>query len=1717
MAKTVLVPMHLDALFVSSTNGVETIPPLVDFTRLEACTGDTPTNVYLGENLSTAPLNNAQGSDILGAGFHLHWALPDALTKTMGQPFTRQQPFLNIFGKPAGEKIWTALQKAGWISDSQPTAKVLKLPKERRTAPDGITEDQLQSVNDLLNHPSFPAVPNRWLVSRFPTDSGTPDVQWVVESDYVWPQKTGNDNHGSPLAGNYTAWPFPGANALDYRFIGCWYKVGESAPPGGTYLSEPLTAVGYGEPTFAALYPNCRTVFGFWDKDYSTPCTYEVRGWYFDPKQDYWASFITDFLAKPPDKYPYARLLEALKEEFQWFIPIQVDRNALKLTIDNQDWFLILKDRGWVDEQGLLNMAALHPSNTLGPGNEVQEADIRNMLDDLIGKQLLDFQTPKQGLPTQTLYYARCVADPKKNQTQPPADTPVTFAVGNTSTEAMSAFLANLITPGNKKIVEDYLEAQLLSASLQQPTDLGPKFEEARHQKGFEALPGGTIWTIRAQSSTYNKASKTKAGDEITLPDSLADSLNSLNNLQQKIDQTNFEIESLQQQIFSNWCCYLKLEFDVKNAPGQSIQLQDPNDPGEDMQDPNDLGEDTQDPNDLGEDTQDPNDLPTGVDLPGALDSMKDLIHWEIETVLYKLNQQKQKSLTDLAAAQQQVAVGLARFEQENQYLQATDIQDWNAFEKAVKGMSIPAVQKISFSGLGNFDPAILEALNKALLNDADLYKKLQFTSAIPDEAKDLQKQQNTQNWTPAIYLRYNRLLLESLLPIAHRPRYIVQNTAAPRYWQPTEPTLLISGVQPTPRHGQDGRLRIDRLLACNVSDIDPPGLSTNPAIFDKLHTILEHIKGKEPGNFALHPQSNEWHPVLLEWEVDFSPALRGFTSTDPNTFQYKDTYIEDYYSLDLNAVDFSKTVPPVDASDSFSGRCVLTPSGSLLQKDIVVQNLVPAIMDAIKKELDPHRDQPMTPLSKKAFIDWVTKGEADDPVLKALVVQPTPVDRPDTPQIADWITDCLSDARSLPSKGIVSWYWQFLKKEYDEIPFPSPDSEGQPVVTFVNWVMDRMHLKKAYYKKYNIIEANQSDSNLQKDRQFPTWLGSTLGNSTLKLFFEDQKINQPEGDALSTYLQGHFNRVINWFYARMRGILHRVIDYYAYKNLHSVAGLSQALGGFNKALVNLSQTWQLDIADPLASDQSPNGITAKVRDAVQHQNRFSPIATGDYAPFRAGEMAITCAKLINTFGQQWQPVPQKMVCTEAMTSTRAQKVILPPRLAQPARLNFRWLSAHSSVPNADVDLEEMNSHPATSPICGWVLPNNLDNSLMVYHQNGQALGYIDPSGNWRVFPGHDGPVLPEDIDNPHLSNLVQRLCRVSRHQSDFIADFITVLDTAADSIAPDNNAQHQALSLLIGRPFALVRATLSLEQRGLSIPYKRSTATDPNFISELNRFSSLKKNGPVPSDGFQWNTYHYERVKVPLRLGEFRLLNDGMAGFWVDAAPAGVLPPDANLDTFFAPQSFDPDRQKHQQTAIKTHDEDGTSFLLNLTLDQKDPIQVSMLMDPRGKIHATCGLLPVKSIQIPPDQYKTALQNMEVAFLSAPLLTLPGRIHVSLPREPGFGWSWVQKEGKGWKVVNSVGAIRMSDVARIFPAQAGAVWAQLSEKGWILDILGDQARVAPIDQRIEGLDPEFTPLLPLIEEMLERTELNPFDTTAAFSGTPEIREGWLKLTKLNI
>jgi hypothetical protein len=99
------------------------------------------------------------------------------------------------------------------------------------------------------------------------------------------------------------------------------------------------------------------------------------------------------------------------------------------------------------------------------------------------------------------------------------------------------------------------------------------------------------------------------------------------------------------------------------------------------------------------------------------------------------------------------------------------------------------------------------------------------------------------------------------------------------------------------------------------------------------------------------------------------------------------------------------------------------------------------------------------------------------------------------------------------------------------------------------------------------------------------------------------------------------------------------------------------------------------------------------------------------------------------------------------------------------------------------------------------------------------------------------------------------------------------------------------------------------------------------------------------------------------------------------------------------------------------------------------------MLLDPRGLVHATCGILPTKAIQIPPDQFADALRAMEVTFLSAPVLTDIGAINLPLPDEPGFQWSWLEKENGVWADESNIGPVN---------TQATFAAKQVIREGWL-------------------------------------------------------------------
>ena len=148
------------------------------------------------------------------------------------------------------------------------------------TLPDGLTR--------ASGSRGFPAVPDRWRIRRVVAGQ-SPQAAWVVESDFV-------ETPVSGVANGQTLFPAEGAPEVGppWRRRGRWFALpdwiaDQSASGSDASQRSAPTAVGYGDPLFAAYYPSCRGLFGLYDPtpiDENAALTYEVLGWYSRHDED---------------------------------------------------------------------------------------------------------------------------------------------------------------------------------------------------------------------------------------------------------------------------------------------------------------------------------------------------------------------------------------------------------------------------------------------------------------------------------------------------------------------------------------------------------------------------------------------------------------------------------------------------------------------------------------------------------------------------------------------------------------------------------------------------------------------------------------------------------------------------------------------------------------------------------------------------------------------------------------------------------------------------------------------------------------------------------------------------------------------------------------------------------------------------------------------------------------------------------------------------------------------------------------------------------------------------------------------------------------------------------------------------------------------------------------------------------------------------------------
>ncbi|PHR20998.1 MAG: hypothetical protein COA38_19130 [Fluviicola sp.] len=416
---------------------------------------------------------------------------------------------------------------------------------------------------------------------------------------------------------------------------------------------------------------------------------------------------------------------------------------------------------------------------------------------------------------------------------------------------------------------------------------------------------------------------------------------------------------------------------------------------------------------------------------------------------------------------------------------------------------------------------------------------------------------------------------------------------------------------------------------------------------------------------------------------------------------------------------------------------------------------------------------------------------------------------------------------------------------------------------------------------------------------------------------------------------------------------------------------LSQAMSGFNDALLMAKEVLQVDVNDTMAANElSELFSNTEIRNAIGDYNDTSPMPFSYFSPIRCGALSIAGLRLIDTFGRirelnatevNWSKgilAKEKkkwlsQLELQSGDSNTAPKVPIRPRITQPARLLFRWLTDRA-VNNSIGTLIK-------SPIQGWIVPNFLDRSLEIYNPEGEFLYTIRSNENGRkLIKVNEETSFDDSGDHSNLDTWVKHL--LATRDRTYLNKFLSTINQSLQNINPAIRSQYQELASLIGRPLALTRASFELELHG-ALAINQSW---DSFKIDIDKSTPDERDN---SDLF--------RVEFPIRLGDVAQESDGLVGYFLESKNGKAV-----YTTFYS-QSVENDgggfaRAKPEDLKLKI----GSSFTL------------TMLVDPMAKVTATMGILPSKSIEIPSALFTNALHNMEVRFQMNPIMTFPNMLN---------------------------------------------------------------------------------------------------------------------------
>jgi hypothetical protein len=1422
----------------------------------------------------------------------------------------------------------------------------------------------------------------------------------------------------------------------------------------GRYLSMPLTALGYGGLTFASFYPNCRGVFGFWDdiSDLSSDTTYQVIGEYTQS-----SSFLTIFIIDFAN-----RIVPQIKADTTADTLVDALNDAIK---NHFGWELDLSD--YINEVKASLVGRLDKFQKI---RALKEPEALKEAMNMITEAFTDART----FPGDSFFVAKVTIAP--SLTSAPPEDELELTIGQTGTEALSTFLGSKLAgspsvENQQRLVEDFLESLQFSAQLEHlEVDVGATFKELRHQKGFKAYAGGTLWRIRKAPKPNAPHQQDISDQQVTLPDEISGPLNEINRAQMDYDRLVWRIESRRKQLYADWTKYMVSQY------------------------PPDVWE---------------------ADYPD-IDEMRFFLEQAGRSPLKALNEALLLQKKEVLKLQEELTGILA----DVQKIRNEDITNWEDFS-----VQIDPIIKVEKTYWSTEDKQTLIGKLNHLLELGGVFShrpKEHFIGNRPAWDQPLLVE-DFPDWSALIS---GLQALEELLERTRKKKSLekfIDDSKDPYDPKDVDEIDLndvlreagvIIQIFPTTLGGKTEKY----IQPLEIDELSKPDKDTD--ILDLLVQATEELfEATKAGKVNVQSASyrNEVVRRLNEILIEPSPGLH-----EPITSGQKKEYLtlkrkqeqqgiskNEHYRF--NRLALEQLLPALKNRPAFELQHKGNSRFYQPTEPVVLLAGDPATANP-RHGQDGRLGCARVRITQETTISEQANNSFPAPHPVFGKIQPPKSQQ--YPLLMDWQVEYYPDSVHINRNVQQSGYAPDYLVSRHQVDPEGPDLQlkdasdasyavgshsywGSTVLTpgaqnhlkntlerFIKHELKQLpDLPQELKEKLQAEEVDGEDpTGLNFDQLFK-WYFSKSDNQ----FFQavDQPLEIDPAALYATIIGDH--HPANLDDAQDRTTWKLITALLARKLMDDHPVLSQSLGGFNDALLMLKRGFQLPVKDPLGFPEYQR-FTQEIGKAIGRLNFSSILPHNAFFPLRSGSAKLSDLRLLDTFGREVLRLSEihqrKLLASETMQPERTEyNVSLKPRFTQPARLDFKWLSA------LDDELE-MNDHPASSPICGWILLNEMDETLLVYNQGGKALGYIDSGGEWRVFPGHAGPVLPEGIGNAHLRRLVNWICSQAKKegQPGAFDQFFGHLNTALDNIEPDHGVHHQSISLLMSQPLALVRASVQLELKGERVLHQ-------GWDELKGDLKTLLTEGKVDRQSL-----NYEQVKVPFRLGEHQKLNDGLVAYWIDEADGESY----RNDDYYTPVK--PDPQTDLVLEARSSDSIGQSPGLHLNL----------LMDPRGALHATCGLLPTASLRIPPDQYAEAVKKIEVIFLTAPLITHRGQVQLSLPEEPGYHWSWLAKADNRWSEITTHGHLQKSDLALEFGDQAASLWNALVNNGVLKPTGGDLAVI----QNISSDDPTNNTLwkdipkklVPKLQLYLGSRQITSFQHSAAFSGPQEIREGWLKL-----